>query len=214
MAKLPSNKRAKPAQLNAIPVETTPRAISSAVLRFCGKISPDVEPVFVEVEPPDDDATDSQCVATELKEGVGLNIKPGFSPDAKPRKPKACWDNVQATVERLGGSPVTGWLVWEMPDVLLNAERYACWLSPEQKTIDVTPKPDGETRILFFSDPDPWNGERVCPQLEPLCKTPSVRAYIAAFIAERTEWAKNIDDFGLKEKLYDAVVTLNESLAK
>ena len=153
-------------------------------------------------------------MATELKDGVGLNIKPGFSPDAKSRKPKGCWDNVQAAVERRGGSPTTGWLIWEMPDVLLNAERYACWLSPEGQTIDVTPKPDGEPRIVFLSDPEPWAGERVCPRLEPLCKNPSVKAYIAAFIAERTEWAKNIDDFGLKEKLYDAVVDLNESLSK
>lgn len=213
MAKLPNKKR-QPVKLNAIPVETTPRKITTAVLGFCEEISPGVEPVFVDVSPLDDDSTDSQCVATNLKPGVGLNIKPGFSPDAKPRKPKGCWDNVQAAIERRGGQAVTGWLIWEMPDVLLNAERYACWLSPDGELTDVTPKPDGETRIVFLSDPQPWTGQRVCPRLHPLCNLPSVKAYITAFIAERSEWAKNIDDFGLKEKLYDAVVALNASLSK
>ena len=37
------------------------------------------------------------------------------------------------------------------------AERHACWES-DGVLIDVTPKPDEETQILFLPDNEPWDG--------------------------------------------------------
>ena len=53
-----------------------------------------------------------------------------------------------------GGSIRFGWNVWEYPEVYLTAEFHAVWVSPTGELIDITPKPDGETRIVFAGDPN------------------------------------------------------------
>jgi uncharacterized protein YecA (UPF0149 family) len=40
----------------------------------------------------------------------------------------------------------------ENPQVSLEAEFHACWVSPEKKIIDITPKRDNEKRVLFLPD--------------------------------------------------------------
>lgn len=171
------------AALPAIPRETTPRTISHAVQRLCNRLAPDRGPVFVEVQSPS-------------FEEVG-----------------ECYKNVQAQVENEGGRTQTGWVIWEMPRVLLNAERHCCWLSPDGRLMDVTPKADGESQILFVPDCTPWKGERVCPQIEPLSQEPVVQHYIDAVLAERQQWEKRIVDLRLKQKAFEAAQRLNAFLA-
>lgn len=63
-----------------------------------------------------------------------------------------CFPNVEAKMARAGGGMLCGWQLWEWPHVLVEAEFHAVWLSPEGEMVDITPKPHGETRILFVPD--------------------------------------------------------------
>ncbi|WP_237051002.1 SEC-C domain-containing protein [Lysobacter capsici] len=63
-----------------------------------------------------------------------------------------CFPNVEAKIVRAGGSMLCGWQLWEWPHVLVEAEFHAVWLSPDGGMVDITPKPHGETRILFVPD--------------------------------------------------------------
>lgn len=63
-----------------------------------------------------------------------------------------CFPNVEAKSAREGGRMLCGWQLWEWPHVMVEAEFHAVWLSPEGEMVDITPKPHGETRILFVPD--------------------------------------------------------------
>jgi hypothetical protein len=64
-----------------------------------------------------------------------------------------CNVGVLEKIKADGGTIRFGWNIWEYPGVYLNAEFHAVWVSPAGELIDITPKPDGETRIVFASDP-------------------------------------------------------------
>ena len=75
----------------------------------------------------------------------------------------------------------TGWTVWEMPGVILNLERHAVWHTTDGRLIDVTPKPDDETSILFLPDNVAWDGRKTPSRIIPLRQdVPEVVAYAAA----------------------------------
>jgi hypothetical protein len=63
-----------------------------------------------------------------------------------------CSDGVLEKVKHDGGEIRFGWTIWEWPKIFLTAEFHAVWLSPQQQLIDITPKPQGESRILFVAD--------------------------------------------------------------
>jgi hypothetical protein len=63
-----------------------------------------------------------------------------------------CSDGVREKIKHDGGSIVFGWTIWEWPKVLLTAEFHAVWQSPSGKLLDITPKPQHETSILFVPD--------------------------------------------------------------
>ncbi|WP_156408872.1 hypothetical protein [Rhizobium sp. Root708] len=63
-----------------------------------------------------------------------------------------CNLTVAAKVQQDGGGPLHGWSIWELPDALWTAEFHVVWKAPDGTLIDVTPKPDGETSILFVPD--------------------------------------------------------------
>jgi hypothetical protein len=76
---------------------TTPRKISSAVLKLCQEINPDAEPVFVPERPHKDAA------------------------------PLQCFYNIEELIKREGGSIVYGWAIWEWHRVFIEAEHHAVW---------------------------------------------------------------------------------------
>jgi hypothetical protein len=45
-----------------------------------------------------------------------------------------------------------GWIIWEYPRAYSMAEFHAVWVSATGELIDITPKPDEETRIVFAGD--------------------------------------------------------------
>lgn len=63
-----------------------------------------------------------------------------------------CFGNVERHVASRGGSIQYGWCVWETPGEWIEGEFHAVWRSPLSELIDITPKVDGEQRILFIPD--------------------------------------------------------------
>jgi hypothetical protein len=64
-----------------------------------------------------------------------------------------CSDGVGSKIAADGGTFAYGWTIWEWPGVLLTAEFHAVWCDDAGNFFDITPKPGGETRILFLHDP-------------------------------------------------------------
>jgi hypothetical protein len=64
--------------------------------------------------------------------------------------PNECFENVRLQVAAHGGGIRYGWMLWEWPAILLEAEFHAVWANPQGSLLDVTPKVDGEKQILFL----------------------------------------------------------------
>lgn len=67
-------------------------------------------------------------------------------------EPTECFINVKTKVEKDGGKIQFGWAIWEWPNVMIEAEFHAIWISPENTPIDITPKPVNMQKILFLPD--------------------------------------------------------------
>lgn len=102
---------------------TTPPQITPAVRRLVGQVTLDGQAIYLTVQP------EADAIVNE------------------------CFPNVEAKIARSGGSMLCGWQLWEWPHVMIEAEFHAIWLSPEGAMVDITPKPQGESHILFVPDP-------------------------------------------------------------
>lgn len=102
---------------------TTPPEITRAVLRLTERVVPSAAPVYLPVKP------EPGAIMAE------------------------CFPNVQAKIASAGGTMLCGWQLWEWPHVLVEAEFHAVWVSPTGEMLDITPKAEAETRILFVPDP-------------------------------------------------------------
>ena len=125
-----------------------------------------------------------------------------------------CYANVAQHVEQHGGERVTGWLIWEVRGVLLNAERHSCWCSPAGEMVDVTPKPDGEKRIVFQADAEPWDGNPECPVVQALSGARPIREYVRAFLDLKQAMVESKDTPELHEAFKQASVGLFEFLGE
>lgn len=99
-----------------------PTTITTAIADFCREISPKGDLSFVAVRP-----------------AVGA-------------KPNQCFFNVEDQAKRSNGKMVCGWTIWEWPDIYIEAEFHSVLQMPSGELVDVTPKVDGESRILFVTD--------------------------------------------------------------
>lgn len=66
--------------------------------------------------------------------------------------PSECFPNVEEKVKREGGRLQYGWQIWEWPNVMIEAEFHAVWISPSNEPVDITPKYNNESQILFLQD--------------------------------------------------------------
>lgn len=118
---------------------------------------------------------------TKLCYNINPNSKP-FYIDITPDKsalPLECFSNVEAKIEQCGGKIVYGWLIWEWKFVLVEAEFHAVWMNLKGEYIDITPRPDGEKRVLFLKDDSiEYTNERVDNIRMPLQDIPLIKEYI------------------------------------
>ena len=63
-----------------------------------------------------------------------------------------CSDGVLEKMKHDGGIIVFGWTIWEWPGAMLTAEFHSIWRSPSGDLFDITPKPQGESEIVFVPD--------------------------------------------------------------
>ncbi|MBW3243124.1 SEC-C domain-containing protein [Epibacterium sp. DP7N7-1] len=96
-------------------------------------------------------------ITTQIR-NFGHSLSPEYDPvqlavtPSIGAKPLECFYNVQSQVEAHGGRMAYGWAIWIWPRVFVEAEHHAVW-EIGGKMIDVTPRSDGEKRILFLPDP-------------------------------------------------------------
>lgn len=65
-----------------------------------------------------------------------------------------CFGGLPGYVRRHGGRQLTGWAIWEWPQVFIEAEFHSVWEAPDGTCVDVTPKQIPFKRVLFLPDPD------------------------------------------------------------
>ena len=134
-----------------LPIETTPTALSPKIAEFCQTLVPGQQAVFVPVQP---------------AEGAGRNYP---------------LENAANCAAQFGGATVLGWCIWERPGINLHAAFHAVWKAWNGELIDVSPKPNGEDRILFLPDPRlVWTGQRIEGHVATLLHWREVQDYLAA----------------------------------
>ncbi len=126
-----------------------PKILSKEVIDFCKKVSPNTEAVFLDV------ILDSDA------------------------KKLDCFENVKKYQHAHNGSIQYGWLIWEWPNVMIEGEFHAVWLSPNGKLVDVTPNEENFSRVLFLPDQSrSYEGAQVNNIRRSLKKSRVVRKYI------------------------------------
>ena len=128
---------------------TTPTEITVDISIFCKEIDSTTNPVFLEHFP----------------------VQGYISGD--------CYGNVEKHIEKNGGKVQYGWIIWEDPKIFLEAEFHSVWVNDKDEYFDVTPKKDGEKRILFLPDSQKkFTGELVDNIRKVLIDTPETRALV------------------------------------
>lgn len=149
---------------------TTPKNIDDAVVEFCSSLCSNSTPVFVEVD--------------------------GFSS----YPPDECFYNVPTHVETNGGEQLIGWMIWYAPKKLIEAEFHCIWKSSLGALVDVTPKANGEQKILFLPDKQAsWNKRRVPSRRKALTDDPLIELIIRSAEASDQLNARYIDSEGRPE---------------
>lgn len=91
---------------------------------------------------------------TSLVEEIGVSVEPLYI-DVMPEpyaEVKECFSAVNQKVGKDGGSRQLGWQIWQIPDIMIEAEFHAVWKSPHGSLVDITPKSKPIDRILFIPD--------------------------------------------------------------
>lgn len=111
------------------------------VLAFCSRLATGIEPRLVECRP-------------------------------LPGQPfNECFPIVEQQVARHGGQQLTGWAIWELPGLFIEAEFHAVWQQPGDQLVCITPRPLRCPRILFVPDPTrKYAGRQVDNIREPLVR--------------------------------------------
>jgi hypothetical protein len=128
---------------------TTPKAITRSIRELCSRLRTVDEPAFLRVEP----RPDSQ---------IG-----------------DCFNDVKRHVHEHGGSLVHGWLLWEWPGIMVEAEFHGVWRSPDGALLDVSKKPEAERVVLFAADTvRNFTGSRVNNVRHAVGKNPKIKTLI------------------------------------
>ena len=148
---------------------TTPKEITEEILEFCKEIDSTTKPNFLEL--------------SQVEEYIC----------------EECYGNVENHIKKNGGGVQYGWIIWEDPKIFLEGEFHAVWVNSEGKYTDVTPKVDGEDRILFLPDSKKkFTGELIDNIRKPLVDNAYTRTQV------RVEERK----FEIKKKYYDGSIQI------
>lgn len=127
----------------------TPEEIALHILELAEAIAPESRPIYVPVRP--------------IPGGVE----------------NECFSNVAAAVKQSGGERRLGWALWEWPGVMVEGEFHAIWKTEAGQLIDVSPRQDCESRILFLPDPSrSYDGRAVNNVRRALLDDPFVSEYL------------------------------------
>jgi hypothetical protein len=133
-------------------IAKTPRvpiSVTSPIKRLCNRLVPMGHPLYVEVS---------------SEEHAEVND---------------CFINVENKTKQCGGKVQYGWAIWYLPGILMEAEFYAVWLSPDGKYLDVSPHQIQLTKIMFVPDPKRvYTGKQTDNVRIPLNKDPRVKEFI------------------------------------
>lgn len=89
----------------------------------------------------------------ELCKQIDPSSQPTYlSVQSNSGKINECFANVDRHIYTHGGSKQHGWLIWEWPGVYVEGEFHCVWSDPDGKLIDITPRFDNATEVLFLPD--------------------------------------------------------------
>lgn len=127
----------------------TPKNITSEMIDLCRSIDPTQEPLYVPVVAP--------------RESILCD----------------CFNNTDLKIQRSGGGKQHGWIIWEWPDVFIEAEFHSVWVSPEGSFVDVTPHENGAGYIFFLPDSlRIWNKSPIQSRIKPLQTHPMLLEFL------------------------------------
>lgn len=129
---------------------TTPKIVSHNILRLIKKLELSPEPMWIDV------IAENGCSFNE------------------------CFENVKKKTSKDGGRIVYGWQICEWENVMIEAVFHSIWRSPDNIFIDITPKPNGENKILFFKDNKRiFHGARIDDERFPLRNDKLIKDYMS-----------------------------------
>jgi hypothetical protein len=132
------------------PFQITPPSLSDTVLKFCNKISAEISPGYLDTKP------DTNAKVLD------------------------CFQNVKNHIQKYGGSTQHGWLIWEWPNIMIEAEFHAVWKSEDGVLVDVSP--NEYSRVLFLPDNKMlYEGKSVNNIRKAIKNSNAVRKYIKLF---------------------------------
>ncbi len=132
----------------------TPSQITEDIEELCKELDHSAHPIFVRVQ---------------------------LEPDAERAE---CTRNVHKKIMIAGGQIRFGWVIWEIPNIMIEAVYHAIWISPRGEPIDITPKKQVNVdRVLFLEDSeDKYNNGSSFRRIDKVRKPLSNDPLIAEFI--------------------------------
>jgi hypothetical protein len=94
--------------------------------------------------------------AREICRLIRPDVDPQIIPYVKTRGTICgeCFQNVRTHVKKHGGEVIDGWLVWETPPLIVEAEFHSVWLRPDGVLIDITqPLTFGKSTTFLVAEP-------------------------------------------------------------
>jgi GTPase involved in cell partitioning and DNA repair len=102
-----------------------------------------------------------------------------------------CFKNVEDYIKSNDGEIQYGWIIWETPNIMLEAEFHAVLKLPNGNLLDITPTNDREKEILFVPDNlIKYNGEKIDNIRYPILKNNIVFQFIKNSEKMNKEMAK------------------------
>lgn len=141
-------------------------------------------------------STTPSCVTQQIldfcHDDVGIESDPVFvAVKSEGYRQNDCYANVKLCIEQNGGNQQQGWIIWESEGFLLQAEHHAVWSAPNGNRIDVSPKLDRETSILFLPDSrNLWTGDQIVLSIHRLLSNDPMTRQIVA-MAEAHQRLRN-----------------------